>query len=169
MTPVDRLSPATPLAALDTARPTGASGAAADAIGTIGHRVLAWVGAAGGEAGGSAAWSVRTGTGDGFVADRGMLAQRGDIYGLNQVADDLSVQFGATPTQEGDLRRALQDVARGAMVQAAGLSGADGERQVAGLSAALDTAVAAPAGEGIEGVIARLEAASTSLTQANRG
>lgn len=167
MNGIDRLSPAAAPVALDGVRAGGAAGAAAQAIGTIGHRVLGWVAATGGVAGGSAAWAARAGDGDGFVPDRGVLAQRGDVYGLTQIAGDLSARFGATPTQEGDLLRALEGVARGAMVQAAGLSGADGERQVAGLSAALDTAVAASSGEGIDGVVARLEAAADSFARAN--
>jgi hypothetical protein len=165
MTAIDRLSSAAPIAALDTARSGGAAGAAAQAIGSIGHRVLGWVSAVGGDASGSAAWTARAGASDGFVADKGVLAQRGDVYGLNQIAGDLSAQFGATPTQEGDLRRALEGVARGAMVQAAGLSGASAERQVAGLSDALDAAAGAPAGDGIDGVIARLETAAASLSR----
>ncbi|KQT35003.1 hypothetical protein ASG29_02390 [Sphingomonas sp. Leaf412] len=170
MTAIDRLSPLAPLSPLAGDATTSAGSAAAQAIGNIGHRVLGWVAAAGGEANGSAAWTARAGEADGFVPDRGVLAQRGDVYGLNQIARDLSVRFGATPTQEGDLRRALEGVARGAMVQAAGLSGADGERQVAGLSAALDSAAAAPAGDGIDGidgVVARLEAAAGSFARGN--
>lgn len=165
MTGIDRLSSTALVPALDAARSAGAAGGAAQAIGSIGHRVLGWVGAVGGEASGSAFWSSRAGASDGFVADKGALAQRGDIYGLNQIAGDLAAQFGATPTQEGNLRRALEGVARGAMVQAAGLSGASGERQIAGLSEALDAAERAPAGDGIEGVIARLEAAAATLSR----
>lgn len=164
MTGIDRLSSTSPLAALDAGRSATAAGAAAQAIGSIGHRVLGWVGAVGGATSGSAAWAARAGASDGFVPDKTVLAQRGDVYGLNQLAGDLAAQFGASPTQEGDLRRALEGVARGAMVQAAGLSGASGERQVAGLSAALDSAGATPAGEGVDGVIARLDAAAASLS-----
>ncbi|PCG14039.1 MULTISPECIES: hypothetical protein [Sphingomonas] len=168
MTAIDRLSPLAPAAALDPARGTTAVDAASRAIGDIGQRVLAWVGAVGGAAPGAAAWAARAGSGDpGFVPDAGVLARRGDIYGLNAIAGDLSARFGGTPTQEGDLLRALEGVARGAMVQAAGLSGASGERQIAGLSAALDAAQAAPAGEGMDGVIARIDAAAATLGRQN--
>lgn len=168
MTAIDRLSPLAPATALDSVCGTTAMDAAGRAIGDIGQRVLAWVGAVGGAAPGAAAWAVRAGNGDpGFVPDAGVLARRGDIYGLNTIAGDLSARFGGTPTQEGDLLRALEGVARGAMVQAAGLSGASGERQIAGLSAALDAAQAAPAGEGMDGVIARIDAAAATLGRQN--
>jgi hypothetical protein len=163
MTMVDRLSPLAPASPLAGGATTNAASAASAAIGDLGHRVLGWVGAVGGEAAGSAAWTARTGEAQGAAPDRNLLAQRGDIYGLQQLAGDLSARFGATPTQEGDLLRALEGVTRGAMVHAAGLSGASGERQVAGLSAALDAAATAPAGEGIDGVVARLEAAAASF------
>lgn len=172
MTAIDRLSPLAPATALDSARGTTAMDAASRAIGDIGQRVLAWVDAVGGAAPGAAAWAARAGTGPGtgdagFVPDAGVLARRGDIYGLNTIAGDLSARFGGTPTQEGDLLRALEGVARGAMVQAAGLSGASGERQIAGLSAALDAAQAAPAGEGMDGVIARIDVAAATLGRQN--
>ena len=168
MTAIDRLSPLAPAAALDSARGTTAVDAASRAIGDIGQRVLAWVGAVGGQAPGAAAWAARAGNdAAGFVPDAGVLARRGDVYGLNAIADELSARFGGTPTQEGDLLRALEGVARGAMVQAAGLSGASGERQIAGLSAALDAAQGAPAGEGMDGVIARIDAAAATLGRQN--
>lgn len=163
MTGIDRLSPLAPASLPGDRAGAGAAGAAEQAIGSIGHRVLGWVGAVGGDAGGSAAWTARTGASEGFAPDRDVLAQRGDVYGLQQIAGDLSARFGATPTQEGDLLRALESVTRGAMVHAAGLSGAGGDRQVAGLVAALDAAGGASAGEGIDGVVARLEAAAASF------
>lgn len=165
MTSLDRLSATSPLGAVAQTGAASARTTAAETIGTIGHRVLAWVGASGGSAAGAAAWSGRAGAADGFTADAGVLAQRGDVYGLNQLAGDIARQHGATPTQEGDLRRGLEDFTRAAMVQVAGLSGAAGDRQVAGLMAALDGAEAAPAGEGVDGVIARLDAATTSLSR----
>lgn len=163
MTGIDRLSASSPLAAAD-ARSSSAQATAAETIGAIGHRVLAWVQASGGSAAGASAWSQRAGGADGFVADPAVLAQRGDVYGLNQIAGDIARQHNATPTQEGDLRRGLESFTRAAMVQVAGLSGAAGDRQVAGLGAALDAASAAPAGEGIDGVIQRLDAATASLS-----
>ena len=168
MTAIDRLSPLAPAAALDSARGTTAVDAASRAIGDIGQRVLAWVGAVGGQAPGAAAWAARAGNdAAGFVPDAGVLARCGDVYGLNAIAGELSARFGGTPTQEGDLLRALEGVARGAMVQAAGLSGASGERQIAGLSAALDAAQGAPAGEGMDRVIARIDAAAATLGRQN--
>lgn len=163
MTTIDRLSAASPLGSVAQTQGRGAKATAAETIGTIGHRVLAWVGASGGSAAGSAAWSGRAGTADGFRADPQVLARRGDVYGLTQIAGDIARQHGATPTQEGDLRRGLEDFTRAAMVQVAGLSGASGDRQVAGLGQALDAALSAPADEGVEGVIQRLGAATGQL------
>lgn len=165
MTSLDRLSAAAPLGSVAQTGGASAKATAAETIGTLGHRVLAWVGASGGSTAGASAWGGRAGAADGFRADAGVLAQRGDVYGLNQIAGDIAQRHGATPTQEGDLRRGLEDFTRAAMVQVAGLSGAPGERQVAGLSDALDTALDAPAGEGIGGVIERLEAATATLSR----
>lgn len=163
MTMIDRISVAAPLVG---AQPRGSAQAtAAETIGTIGHRVLAWVGASGGGAAGAAAWAGRAGAGDGFRADPAVLARRGDVYGLNQLAGDIARRHGATPTEEGDLRRGLEDFTRAAMVHVAGLAGAPGDSQVAGLGAALDAAIGARAGEGVDGVVQRLGAATGQLSR----
>lgn len=169
MNGIDRLSSAPPLSALDAGNGGVARSAATQAIGEIGHRALAWVGAAGGEATGAAAWADRAGATGGFAPDAAVLARRGDIYGLNDMARGIANQFGATPTQEGELRRAMEDFTRAAVVQVAGLSGADGARQVAGLADALDAAGAGGAGGGIDEVVARFEAATATLAHANGG
>ena len=168
MTGIDRLTSASPLAALTGAQGNNARSAASDAIGTLGHRVLSWVSAAGGDAGGAAAWADRAGPAGEFSPDAGVLAQRGDVYGIGEIAGEIAQRFGATPTQEGDLRRSLESFTREAVVQAVGLSGS-GERQIEGLRAALDTAEASPAGDGVEGVIDRLDSATGSLSYANHG
>lgn len=167
MNGIDRLSSAPPLSALDAGIGGVARSAATQAIGEIGHRALAWVGAIGGESTGSAAWADRAGAASGFAPDTSVLAQRGDVYGLNDMARGIAGQFGATPTQEGELRRAIQDFTRAAVVQVAGLSGAGGERQVAGLGEALDVAGAGKAGGGMDEVVTRFEAATAALSRAN--
>lgn len=165
MTSLDRLSAAAPLSQTGLSRSTSAQATAAETIGAIGHRVLAWVGASGGSSAGASAWSGRAGAADGFRADPAVLARRGDVYGLNQLAGDIAQRHGATPTQEGDLRRGLEDFTRAAMVQVAGLSGAAGDRQVAGLGDALDAALGARADEGVGGVLQRLDAATATLSR----
>lgn len=165
MTSIDRLSAASPLGSVAQTQGSGAKATAAATIGTIGHRVLAWTAASGGSAAGASAWAGRAGAGDGFRADPALLARRGDVYGLSQLAADIARQHGATPTQEGDLRRGLENFTRAAMVQVAGLSGAPGDRQVAGLGQALDAALAAPAGEGVAGVLQHLDAATQQLAR----
>jgi hypothetical protein len=107
MTTFSPISAASPLGAVAQASGSPARTTAAETIGTLGHRVLAWVGASGGSAAGASAWSNRAGAGESFRADPAVLAQRGDVYGLNQLAGDIAGRHGATPTQEGDLRRAV--------------------------------------------------------------
>ncbi|RVT93297.1 hypothetical protein [Sphingomonas crocodyli] len=142
---------------------------AAAAIGEIGHRLLAWVGASGGAStSGAASWSASVGASD-FRPDASELARGGDVYDLNGLASSIAGQTGATPTEEGDLRRALEDFTRAAVVQVAGLAGADGDQQVAGLRTALDVAGSADVGEGASGVVARLELATRGLAAANGG
>ncbi|UVO50016.1 hypothetical protein M0208_05590 [Sphingomonas sp. SUN019] len=169
MNGIDRLSSAPPLSALDAGSGGVARTAATQAIGEIGHRALAWVGAIGGDSAGSAAWAERAGATGGFSPDASVLAQRGDVYGLNDMARGIAGQFGATPTQEGELRRAMEDFTRAAVIQVAGLSGPDGARQVAGLGDALDAAAAGEAGGGVDEVVARLETATATLSRANGG
>ena len=146
-----------------TAPTTPSSGIAAAAVGTIGHRVLAWVGdSAGARQPGADAWAARVGDSD-FQPDAAELARGGDIYGLRELADQVAASTGANPVEQGEIHRALEDFTRAAVVQLAGLSGSDGEKQTAGLADALVIA-------GIDGpqtatsVIGRLEAATTSLS-----
>lgn len=167
MTGIDRLSAIPPLGGSLSPR-ADARSAAQQAIGEIGHRVLAWVGASvpGGATAGEQAWSRTAGSSD-FRPDATELTRRGDVYGLRALAGDVAGRFGGTPTQEGELRRALEDFTRQAVVQVAGLAGGSGERQVQGLTQALDQAAATPTGEGVDGVVARLTAATQSLSTQN--
>ena len=167
MTGIDRLSSAPPVSALAARTGGNAASVAAQAIGEIGHRALAWIGAAGGSSAGSAPWGERAGATSSFTPDPATLARRGDVYGLNDMAREIAGRFGATPTQEGELHRAMEGFTRAAVVQVAGLSGADGARQVAGLGEALDAAGAARGSGGIDEVVGRFEAATSTLARAN--
>lgn len=169
MTSIDRLSGLSPLSPTGLSGAADARGAAIETLGEIGHRVLAWVDAAGrGNGSGAQAWNQTAGNGSGFAPDMGELARRGDVYGLGDLTRDLSARFGASPAQEGALRRALDDFTRQAVIQVAGLSGASGDQQVSGVRAALDSASRADAPAGLDGVIARFEAATADLSAQNR-
>lgn len=174
MNAIDRLS-SLPVAAAGglSGTPINAADMARQTVGEIGHRVLAWVGASqpggpgGGEAG-TAAWSRSVGTSD-FRPDAGELDRRGDVYGLRDLAAGISDRMGGTPTQEGELRRALEDFTRASVIQVAGLAGGDTGRQLQGLHQALETASDPQAGDlgGVDGVIGRLESATRDLSAAN--
>lgn len=172
MNAIDRLSPL-PVSAAGgmTGAPLNAADMARQAIGEIGHRVLAWVGASqpgsGGDAG-AAEWSRSVGTSD-FRPDAGELERRGDIYGLRDLAAGISGEMGGTPTQEGELRRALEDFTRASVVQVAGLAGGDASRQVQGLQQALGAATDPLSGDrgGVDGVVGRLETATRELSAQN--
>lgn len=169
MTSIDRISGLSPLSPADSAS-TDARGAAIGTMGEIGHRVLAWVDAASrGTGTGAQAWSQTAGSGSGFAPDMGELARRGDVYGLGELTRDLSARFGASPAQEGALRRALDDFTRAAVVQVAGLAGASGEQQIGGVRTALESAARTDAPAGLDGVIARFETATAELSAQNRG
>lgn len=165
MTGVDRLSSLAPIGASAAVQEKDAPALAGASIGEIGHRILAWVGASGGAqaAGGSAAWSQATGGAGGFRPDPAELARGGDVYDLDGLARDVAAQTGATPIQEGELRRALADFTRAAVVELTSLAGAQGDRQVAGIHAALATATAGTSSTGADGVVERLERATASL------
>jgi hypothetical protein len=171
MTGVDRLSSLSPIGASAAAQGQDARALAGGAIGEIGHRVLAWVGASGGSqaAGGSTAWTQATGGASDFRPSTTELSRGGDVYDLNGLARDIAGQTGATPIQEGDLRRALADFTREAVVQVAGLAGAPGDRQVAGIQSALAEAAGGTSAPGAEGVIDRIERATAQLSAANGG
>ncbi len=170
MTSIDRISGLSPLSPTGLGASTDARGAAIATMGEIGHRVLAWVDAASrGNGSGTQAWSQTAGNGSGFAPDMGELARRGDVYGLGDLTRELSARFGAGPAQEGELRRALDDFTRAAVIQVAGLAGASGDQQVSGVRAALDSAARADAPAGVDGVIAHFEAATADLSAQNRG
>lgn len=151
--------------------PSGEAGArslAGTAIGEIGQRVLAWVGqSARGLDTASTAWAGTSGVAAGFRPDAAVLARRGDVYGLRDLAASITGSAGGTPTQEGELRRSLEGFTRQAVVQIAGLSGANADRQLGGMRAALGTALDTQAGGGVDGVIGRLDAATRALAHAN--
>ncbi|MET0376048.1 MAG: hypothetical protein ABW128_17545, partial [Rhizorhabdus sp.] len=114
----------------------------------------------------SHAWSASSGVAGGaFRPDPAELARGGDVYELRGLAADIGARTGATPTQEGELRRALEDVTRQAVVQLAGLSGAPADRQLAGMRAALGEAMDIGAGDGADGVVSRLQAAAQQLAR----
>lgn len=132
-----------------------AASAARNAVGEIGERVSAWVQSL---APGGAAPA------GGFQPDRATLSRGGDVYGLRQIAGDIEARFGATPTQAGELSRALEGVARGAAVEAVLLHGSSGEAK--GLSAALEAAAGTDGGMGgIDDVTARLEQAAGAFAR----
>jgi hypothetical protein len=164
MTGVDRLATAASIGTAGFAGARDARALAGTAIAEIGHRILAWVGASGGAAAsGQAAWEQATGVSPGFRPDSSELARRGDVYDLAGLARDIAAQTGAAPTQEGDLRRAFENFVRTAVVQVAGLAGADGVRQMAGVEQALEAALGGDAPAGADGVVARIERATASL------
>lgn len=172
MSGIDRLSSIGNAALASSGPALDARSVAQGAIGEIGHRVLAWVGASSGSTTGGAAWAEAAGQGSGFRADPGTLARGGDVYGLGDMAREITGSLGGTVTQEGSLRRALEDFTRASVVQLAGLSGAPGDRQVAGVRDALervvaDDAVANGGHGGVDGVIARIEDAAALLSRAN--
>ncbi|TCP34345.1 hypothetical protein [Sphingomonas sp. BK235] len=164
--------PATPLHGAGAIAPAPAGthadarSLAGTAIGEIGQRVLAWVGqSARSHDTASHAWQASSGVAGSFRPDPAELARGGDVYDLRGLAADLGAHTGATPTQEGELRRALEDVTRGAAIQLAGLSGAPADRQLAGMREALAGALEIGAGEGADGVVARLQAAAATLAR----
>lgn len=160
MTTINAFQPVSATTDASAVRGSGdARSIAAGTVGEIGGRVSAWVAALAPGGGDAAA------TG-GFRPDLSTLSRGGDVYGLRQIAGEIGQRFGATPTQEGELSRALTDLTRAAMVEAAGLHGAlDGVR-TAGLTSAREAAEAAPAsGGGVEEVTARLSAATDALAR----
>lgn len=143
-----------------------ARAAATGAIGEIGHRVLAWVGASGG-GGDRAGWTASTGAASEFQPDSRELARGGDVYALGELGSGITEQFGGTPTQQGELGRALEGFTRAAVVQLAGLAGAQPDRQLAGVREAVATADRLSGAGGIDGVIQRLDAATAVLARQN--
>jgi hypothetical protein len=136
------------------------------AIGQLGHRMLAWSSAiAGPDPAAGAAWSRHAGPeAGGFATDASVLARGGDVYDLRGLTAGVAADTGATPTEEGKLLRAFEGVARVAAILFHGGAGA-GDGQGAGLAAALDRALAAGGPQGVDGVIARLEAITAGLSE----
>lgn len=152
---IDRLSATMP-AAPGAELPLDARGLAGFAIGEIGQRLQAWSALASGAPGGS-----------GFTPDQAKLARGGDVYDLRQLSDEIGRQLGATPSDQGALLRGIEDFTREAAVQVYGLAGSD--RQAIGLDAAVAAALDQPAGEGADGVVTRLQAATDLLAAQNSG
>ena len=171
MTSINPLSPTAALGRIGSAMPD-ARGAATGAIGEIGQRVLAWVDAIGRGSGGAtspgaAAWAEASGTPAGFQPDARELARGGDVYGLEDIGRGITQGMGGTPAEEGSLRRSLDAFTREAVIQIAGLSGAPGDRQVAGVRDALSVAAGVQGGDGVDGVIARIDLATATLAAQN--
>jgi hypothetical protein len=157
MNGIDRLAPAAGLTA--PAAAATAESLARAMIGEVGARVVGWAANSfGGDAG--AAWSAACGVGI-HSPDPSRLAQ-GDVYGLRGLAGDLADKLGATPAQEGALLRALEDFTRSAALNVNALAGSDS--QLAALSGALELS---GSGDGVDGVVARLETATRRLDNAN--
>lgn len=170
MTGIDRLSGTSPLVGAGASPATDARSLAAGAMGEVGHRVLAWVGAVGGGADtGAAAWSEAAGQASGFQPDSRELSRGGDVYGLRELASGIADRLAGTPAQEGALVRSLEGFTRAAVVQLAGLAGAPGDRQVAGVRDALEGANRVESSNDVDGVIARLDAATATLVRSNQG
>jgi hypothetical protein len=168
MTGIDRLTPISPASTAAVLTGSSARAQAGAVMGEIGHRVLAWVGQNAGAADqGAQAWTEATGSASAFRPSPAELARGGDVYDLGGLSRDIAGRLGGTPAQEGALHRALADFTRASVVQLAGLSGASGDRQVAGIHEALEAGVAATGGEGVDGVIDRVETATASLTRQN--
>lgn len=162
MNGIDRLAPSAGIAA-------PAAGASADSvarglIGEIGARVVGWAGHSFGDDKG-AAWSQASGAGS-FQPVPARLAQ-GDAYGLRGLAGDLAGKLGASPAQEGALLRALEDFTRAAALNVNALAGSD--NQLTALSAALNGVGGdeGGGGDGLDGVVTRLETATRRLETAN--
>lgn len=170
MTGFDRIGGTPPVSAATTAAgPRDAGNAARTAMATIGDRVLAWSAQSfGGGGAAGAAWQGQTGLSSGFVPDRAELARGGDVYQLRSLAGELAQGFGATPTEEGALGRAIDDFARGVALRFNALADAPTDTRLNGVLDALDSAVANGAGDGIGGVTARIESAATMVEKLNR-
>jgi len=168
MTPIDRISSLSPAAQPGTSSVETAADATRAALGQVGHRVLAWVGAVAPTSAPAEAWTAQAGVSDGFRPDMAELARGGDVYGLKGLTDMLSDRFGATPAQSGELHRALEDFTRAAVVHVAGLSGGSADQQIAAMGQALDASVngngAGGNHSGIDGVIDGVNAAAARLS-----
>lgn len=144
MTPVDRLSSIAGAATLDGGMARDADGVARAMMGAIGERLEAWAGVMSG--GGARAGSFRP--------DAGELARRGDVYELRSLVAEAAARFGAGPAAEGALLRATEDFTRAAALHVYGGNGA----------AVADALTRTEGGgDGIDGVVDRLQAAMRTL------
>lgn len=162
MNGIDRLSSTVPLALAGAS--AGAGTVARQMMAAAGAGVIGWaadsfrLGPATG-----AAWTAATGAAI-PAADRSLLSRGGDVYGLREIAGSAARQLGATPAEEGRLLRALEDFTRAAALNVNALAGTG-----ATMLSALDAGPLAPGdGEGLDGVVARLELATQRLDAANR-
>ncbi len=101
--------------------------------------------------------------------DPARLRAGGDLYDLRGLARELAAAVGASPTEEGRLLRALEDVTRGAALRLFGLAGAPDSVRLADLREAVALAQApvdlASAGGSVTELIARIETAAARLDQ----
>lgn len=157
MNAIDRLAPSAGVSALTTA--ASADTVARGLIGEVGARVVGWAGHSFGKDQ-SNSWSATSGTGS-FLPIASRLTE-GDAYGLRGLAGDLASKLGGTPAQEGALLRALEDFTREAALNVNALAGSGNE--LTALTAALDVS---GGGDGLDGVVTRLETATRRLETAN--
>lgn len=128
----------------------------AGALARLSNRIEAWV---------QLVASRTKGESDGSVALE-RLEAGGDVYGLRDLARELGAATGASPTQEGRLLRALEDVARGAALRLFGLAGASEPVRLADIGEAIRAATRDPVGGSAspaEETIQRLETAAKRL------
>lgn len=164
MTGIDHLRSASPIGMFaERAGAPTAYDVARIAVAEIGHRVLSWTGLSMPEQKGAAAWAEQMGPASAFSPDPSLLAGRGDIYGLRDLALDIARQFGATTVEQGTLLGALEDLTREVVIRFAGLAGLPGEGQVTGLADALDQAAAGGVTDSIDGITQLLSEAALDL------
>lgn len=166
MTPIDRLSPIAGTSPLGSVAGDAAQGAAREAMGQIGHRVMAWIDAIAPTPAPKEAWTRLAGPSDGFRPDASELGRGGDVYGLGQLADDVAARFGGSPAQTGELHRALEDFTRAAVVHLVGVADADPADRLGALAAAVDiTADAAGPAGGMDAVIDAVRGGTAQLAR----
>jgi hypothetical protein len=166
MTMIDRLAATGAVEFAGAAGSPDATAITRAAVGDLGHRILAWSAAiAGPSADAGPAWRASTHTAPSdFRPEREVLTGGGDVYGLRDLAAGVASLTGATPTEEGQLLRAFEDFARAAALAIHGSAGA-GEGQTAAVGGALDRALDTVEGDGAQGVISRLDAATRELAE----
>lgn len=164
MTGIDQLRSISSIGAVGGQTPARAQDAARFAATEIGHRVLLWTATIAPGHDGTGAWSARMGAAPGdFAPDRVTLANRGDVYGLRELAADISGQLGATAVNEGTLLHALEDFAREAAIQLNGLAGLPGDLQASGVAEVIDRMLDGDTPDTIAGVTQLLSDATRCL------